>query len=103
MTNATSYYAPESTSWAIPKLGAGKKSKTKTTELTKKLSRDDLELVAALEAVKGDMDFLHNCFDQATDAILIDSLSYEIMAVNLRYKYYLDQCKEKGIVHGFGR
>ncbi|MCL2388386.1 MAG: YaaL family protein [Defluviitaleaceae bacterium] len=68
---------------------------------SKRLSREDLELVIALEAVKSDMEFLHNCFDHTTDAILVDSLVYELKSANLKYQYYLNQCKEKGIVHGY--
>ena len=67
---------------------------------SKRLTREDIEIVAALEAVKSDMEFLHNCFDHTTDAILIDSLIYELKAANLKYKYYLNLCKEKGIVGG---
>ena len=75
-----------------------KKSKKSNS---KRLSPEDMEIVEALQSVKSDMEFLHNCFDHTTDAILIDSLTYEIKAVNLRYEYYLSLCKEKGIVHGF--
>ncbi|MCL2841090.1 MAG: YaaL family protein [Defluviitaleaceae bacterium] len=75
------------------------KSKKKQAN-SKRLSREDMEIVAALEAVKSDMDFLHNCFDHTTDAILVDSLIYELKAANLKYKYYLNLCKEKGIVGG---
>ena len=63
-----------------------------------RLSEEDVEIVAALEAVKSDMEFLHNCFDHTTDAIMIDSLIYELKAANLKYQYYIGQCKEKGIV-----
>jgi len=77
------------------------KKKEKPPE-SKRLSHDDMQLVEALEAVKSDIAFLHNCFDQATDAIIIDSLTYEIKAMNLRYEYYLTLCKQKGIVNGFG-
>ena len=65
---------------------------------SKKLSREDFEVVAALEAIKSDMEFLHNCFDHVTDAILVDSLVYELKAANLKYQYYLNLCKERGIV-----
>ncbi|MCL1878259.1 MAG: YaaL family protein, partial [Defluviitaleaceae bacterium] len=65
----------------------------------RRLSREDMEIVEALEAVKSDMDFLHNCFDHTTDAILVDSLVYELKACNLKFQYYLTLCKEKGIVH----
>ena len=66
----------------------------------KRLSREDMEIVEALEAVKSDMEFLHNCFDHTTDAILVESLVYELKAANLKFQYYLNLCKEKGIVHG---
>ena len=65
---------------------------------SKRLSAEDMEIVEALEAVQSDMEFLHNCFDHTTDAILVDSLVYELKAANLKYQYYLNQCKEKGIV-----
>jgi len=67
---------------------------------SKRLTREDLEIVAALEAIRSDMEFLHNCFDHTTDAILVDSLVYELKAANLKYQYYLNLCKQKGIVHG---
>ena len=67
---------------------------------TKRLSQDDIEIVAALEAVRSDMEFLHNCFDETTEPILVDSLIYEIKAANLKYQYYISKCKEKGIVCG---
>jgi hypothetical protein len=66
----------------------------------RRLTREDMEIVAALESLRGDMEFLHNCFDHTTNAILVDSLVYELKATNLKYQYYLNLCKEKGIVHG---
>ena len=94
-------YAPEADTWAIvtekpgtkksPAVGSGGRK-------SKKLTQEDIEIVAALEAVKSDMEFLHNCFDHTTDAILIDSLIYELKAVTLKYQYYINLCKEKGIV-----
>lgn len=67
---------------------------------TKRLSKDDIEIVAALEAVRSDMEFLHNSYDQITEPLLIDSLIYELKAANLKYQYYINQCKQKGIVCG---
>ncbi|MCL1844559.1 MAG: YaaL family protein [Defluviitaleaceae bacterium] len=89
MTNAAS--AP-----AIP---APREKEKLTKRSRKRLSREDMEIVEALEAVKSDMDFLHNCFDHTTDAVLVDSLVYELKACNLKFQYYLNLCKEKGIVH----
>ena len=41
---------------------------------------------------------LHMRLDSITDPNLIDAHIYEIKALNMRYKYYLDQCKDKGII-----
>ncbi|MCL2286424.1 MAG: YaaL family protein [Firmicutes bacterium] len=67
---------------------------------SRRLSQEDIEIVAALEAVRSDMEFLHNCFDQITEPILVDSLIYELKAANLKYEYYINQCKQKGIICG---
>ncbi|MCL2048580.1 MAG: YaaL family protein [Defluviitaleaceae bacterium] len=85
-------YAPTANIAVAPKKQAKQKAK--------RLSREDVEIIMALEAVKSDMEFLHNCFDHTTDAILVDSLVYELKAANLKYQYYLNMCKKKGIVHG---
>jgi len=101
MTNITQSVAlaPEAGAWeALPAMPRAKRVKQATK--SKRLTREDMEIVAALEAVQSDMEFLHNCFDHTTDAILIDSLIYELKAANLKYKYYLSLCKEKGIVGG---
>jgi len=78
---------------AVPK-------KEKSSRKSRRLSQEDIEIVAALEAVRSDMEFLHNCFDQITEPILVDSLIYEIKAANLKYQYYISKCKEKGIICG---
>ena len=81
-----------------PAMPNSAKAKKITGKKLKRLTREDFEIVAALEAIKSDMEFLHNCFDHTTDAILVDSLVYELKAANLKYQYYLNLCKEKGIV-----
>jgi len=93
---ADTTFAPNAATWdkaqAIPKAGKRKKST--------RLSREDIEIVAALEAVRSDMEYLHNRFDQTTEAILVDSLIYELKAANLKYQYYIGMCKQRGIVCG---
>ena len=79
---------------------AKKITATAVQKKRKKLTQEDIEIVAALEAVRSDMEFLHNSFDQITDPILVDSLIYELKAANLKYQYYINQCKQKGIVCG---
>jgi len=97
--------APEAAdNWAglavLPRINKSGGARVAKAEKSKRLTREDMEIVIALEAVKSDMEFLHNCFDHTTDAILIDSLIYELKAANLKYKYYINLCKEKGIVGG---
>ena len=67
---------------------------------SQELSLEDLEIVAALNEAASDMAFIHSCFDHITDELLIDCLIYELKAVSLRHKYFLNLCKEKGIVCG---
>ena len=64
------------------------------------LTREDYELVTALSQAQSDVDHLHNCFDQAVDETLLDALTYELKAATLKYKYYLNLCREKGITCG---
>ena len=104
MSNPTTFaYIPEAETWQ-PKKTAAKdkhaKKATRTRRKSKRLSPEDMEIVAALEATRSDMEFLHNCFDNTTDQVLIDSLVYELKAMGLKYQYYLNLCKEKGIVCG---
>ena len=64
------------------------------------LSREDQQVVIALGMLRRDLENLHNRYDQTTDPLLVDSLIYELKSVNIKYKYYLHLCKEKGIVGG---
>ena len=90
----------EAIQYAPPAEAISVKVKPEKRRKSKRLSREDIEMVAALEAVRSDMEFLHNCFDQITEPILVDSLIYELKAANLKYQYYIGQCKQKGIVCG---
>ena len=65
---------------------------------TVNISYEDLEIVSTLEFLKRELDFSHGIFEYITDPTLIDSTIYEIMSLNMRYKYYLNLCKERGLV-----
>ncbi|MCL2204834.1 MAG: YaaL family protein [Defluviitaleaceae bacterium] len=69
-------------------------------KVTRTLSAEDFELVQALEAIREELAHLHSRFDQVTDEILTDALIFELKAAGLKYKYYHNKLKEKGIVHG---
>jgi len=82
------------------------KPRKRPKPLTKKqreLSGEDVLILATLEKLKRELDIIHSSLDSVTDPALIDSFIYEMSAVNMRYKFYLQQCKEKGIVGNFSR
>ena len=54
--------------------------------------------VSSAEILRRELEHLHNRFDQATEPELVDSIIYEMQAVQLRYMYYLDLCKTHGII-----
>ena len=64
----------------------------------KTLDPGDTAIIATLEKLKKDLDTIHSSLDSVTDPILIDSFIYEMNAVNMRYKFYLKMCKEKGLI-----
>lgn len=97
MTQALQYVLP--TAVQYPKAHR-KVRKIDRKTLPRTITPEDMELVTALEAAKSDMAFIHNRFDQTTDETLIDALAFELKAAGLRYKYYHNQIKAKGIVSG---
>lgn len=54
---------------------------------------NDPDTKAMLRKLKADLDYLHSGFDTVTDPVMIDSLIYEIMSVNMKYKFFLDKCR----------
>ena len=64
----------------------------------KELSTEDIIILATLEKLKKDLDIIYSSLDAVTDPVLIDSFIFEMNAVNMKYKFYLRQCKDKGIV-----
>ena len=58
---------------------------------------DDKSVIMSTETLMKELDDLHNRFDQATEPILVESIVYEMQAVQLRYVYYLSICKERGL------
>ena len=77
-----------------------KETETKKSKRKGALTNEDQQVVIALNKLKHELEDLHNRYDQTTDPLLVDSLIYELKAVNIRYIYFLHLCKEKGIVGG---
>ena len=73
--------------------------KLKSRFQTKKshLIEDDQEVLEILEMLKEDLNYVHHCLDLTTDPILIDSYIFEIQSINLRYQFYMQQCKSRGL------
>ena len=63
-----------------------------------KISEEDLEIVTNLEKTKRDLVDVHESFENATDPALVDSFIYEILSLNMKYKYFHQLCKERGLV-----
>ncbi|MDR2903116.1 MAG: YaaL family protein [Clostridiales bacterium] len=61
------------------------------------LPKEDLEVLSALEKLKVDLDFVYQNLDYATHPALIDSYIYEIQSLHMRYQFYNQLCKEKGL------
>ncbi|MDR2182858.1 MAG: YaaL family protein [Clostridiales bacterium] len=75
-----------------------KKKLRPTAKNKSEQSGEDVIILAALAQLKKDLDSIYSSLDLVTDPVLIDSYIYEMNAVNMRYKFYLRQCKDKGIV-----
>jgi len=65
---------------------------------SKGISEEDREIVITLNDLNMEIKSLHMSLDLITEPSLIDAHIYEIKAVNMRYKYYLDMCKARGIM-----
>ena len=59
---------------------------------------DMQNVISSTDTLRRELEVLHNKFDQATEPALVDSIIYEMQAVQLRYMYHLDLCKERGLV-----
>ena len=82
---------PQPTAHMAEKKRFGKKRKVE-------LSDEDKTIITALEQLKNELDLIHRTLDVINDPVLIDSFIYEMNAKNMRYKYYLNLCKEKGLI-----
>jgi hypothetical protein len=67
------------------------------------LSQEDEEIIEAVNTVRRELDYLHNRYDNTSDEILVESLIYEIKAANMKFQYYINLCKDKGIVCQMGK
>lgn len=71
-----------------------KKSKKKQSNL----AREDVYILATLEKLSKDLENVHHALNAVTDPDLIDSFIHEMNALNMRYKVFLNMCKDRGLV-----
>ena len=83
--------APQSTGFF-----RSEKVKVDNTELIE--MREDLRVLKTLDKIKKELELVHHHFEHATDETLIDVYIYEMKALNLKFKYYHEMCKERGLV-----
>lgn len=70
-----------------------KKLKRKNT-----ISEEGKEILIAIEKIKKELEYNKQCFDLATDEVLIDCYIYEIIALNKKYQYFLQLAKNSGLI-----
>ena len=80
--------------------------RTKSISLLRKINshilEEDIEILETLEFLKEDLGYAHECIDNITDPLLIDSYIYQIQSLNKMYEYYVRICKERGIIADIG-
>ncbi len=65
---------------------------------------EEYDIVLAIEKIKSDIVCVQKILDNITDPILIDSFLFEEKALNLRFQYYINLCRDKKIsVNAFAR
>lgn len=62
------------------------------------VSKEEQEIISAIEVIKEQLFDARQRFDAATDDALIDCCIYEIIALNKKYEYFLKMAKSLGLV-----
>ena len=76
-----------------------KERKIKRADMKKgSISQEDTEILDSLHKTARELYLAQRNFETAEDDLLIDSFSYEIMALRKRYDYYITLCKARGLV-----
>lgn len=62
------------------------------------------EIIKAVDSLKEELNQVHCRLNYTTEPLLIDSIIYEMKALQKRYEYYIRLCKEKGFAaEGFNK
>jgi len=60
-------------------------------------SPEESEIYRNLQTLGNQLSLLHDQYDFITDPALIDGCIYEIKSVQMKYKYYIRLCRERGL------
>ena len=63
-----------------------------------KMSAEEREIFKNLQTLGSQLSLLHEQYDYLTDPALIDGCIYEIKSVQMKYKYYIHLCRERGLL-----
>ena len=83
--------------WNIQKKEKKAKALKTDSRHKSKVSAEDQEILTVLNETAYELKLAQKNFDLVDNDMLIDSFSYEIMALNKRYDYYITLCKERGL------
>jgi isoleucyl-tRNA synthetase len=64
----------------------------------KQISEEDKAILQAIDQIKVDLNSIYKSLDFATDPALIDSFIFEMNALNMRYKFYIEECRQRGLI-----
>lgn len=64
----------------------------------KELHKEGQEILLQIEKIKAQITLTRQNFDLATDDALIDSYIYELISLNKKYDYFLQQAKRTGLI-----
>ena len=64
----------------------------------KNITKEDLEILAAIEKLKTDIAITRQNFNLATDESLIDGYIYEIISLNKKYDYFINLARQHGLI-----
>ncbi len=66
-----------------------------------RLRMEGQEILSAIHQIQIQLECARSSFADATDAALIDSYIYEIIALQKKYEYFLKAAKEMGLTNGY--
>jgi len=74
------------------------KQKTAACAISQAEMLEDVRILKTLDQIKEALELAHQNFDETTNDTLIDVYVYEIKSLHMKFKYYHEICKARGLV-----